>query len=42
MDTADAVASFADQHDKLLADQIDTAQVANSVVDDLQEKGLVG
>ena len=42
MDTADAVASLSDQATKQKADVLDAKQLANSLIDDLQELGLVG
>ena len=41
MDTADAIASLSDQATKQKADVLDIKQLANSVIDDLQELGLV-
>ena len=39
-DVANAVEELADQINKLIVDQADTAQVANSLIDDLQALGL--
>lgn len=39
---ADAIAELADQVNKLIADQVDTAQAVNALIDDLQEVGIVG
>ena len=39
-DIANAVEELADQINKLVVDQADTAQVANSLIDDLQSLGL--
>jgi len=40
--TKNAVASLGDQVNKLIADQADTAQIVNSIIDDLQATGIVG
>lgn len=37
-----AIQELADQINKLIADQLDTKQLVNSVIDDLQALGLVG
>lgn len=41
-DVIAAVQELADQINKLVADQLDTKQLVNAIIDDLQEKGLVG
>lgn len=41
-DVIAAVQELADQINKLVADQLDTKQLVNSVIDDLQALGLVG
>ena len=40
--TKDAIASLADEVNKLIADVADVKQLVNSVIDDLQALGLVG
>ena len=42
MDTADAAASLSDQATKQKADVLDLKQLANSVIDDLQDLKMVG
>lgn len=42
MDTADAFASLVDEHTKGVADDLDNRSTLTAIIDDLQEKGLVG